>query len=274
MMITWNSFLGRLLSLLLGEAMYWYWCPLPGLWGWAWGQGQATSGWFWVLCLPVSGSQFQDGWRLRDLEAAWLLVGEAVFCLAWNIPRLVLNGQWANREPGTNKLEGGFQNGLYWCPRSAMSTPKWLLPASMSTEWALVLPASLGGSLRSASGSDSSSFQITASALGLERCNFFFFFACPLRTESLSSMALQLSQTQAPLLSEPNVLGACPPDTESTGWGAHSGPWTPHPWGKKSFHFWVTYLGLWVLITLWLHPFSPSHCGSFFVFSAVEEFFC
>ena len=33
--------------------------------------------------------------------------------------------------PGTNRLEGGFQNGacLYWCYHGRTSSPKWLLPS-------------------------------------------------------------------------------------------------------------------------------------------------
>ena len=53
---------------------------------------------------------------------------------------------------------------------SRTSSPKWLLPASMSPGKSQLSPASLGCFPRSASGSNPGSFQITASALGLGVC--------------------------------------------------------------------------------------------------------
>ena len=47
-----------------------------------------------------------------------------------------------------------------------MSFPRWLLPVSMSLTGVPIASAFPGGSLRSATGSDPGSFQITAHVLG------------------------------------------------------------------------------------------------------------
>ena len=88
-------------------------------------------------------------------------------CLAWGVPVLVSIGWWARLCASTNKLKGRFQNCVcqHQCPCGIRSSPKWLLPVSMSPEWAPVTSCLSRGSLRSAGGSDPSFFQITASAL-------------------------------------------------------------------------------------------------------------
>ena len=73
-------------------------------------------------------------------QPVWLWVGlchHPVICLAWGIPVLVPPGYWAgvDLDPEANKLEGGFQNSScqQQCPHGRMSSPKWLLPVSVSS---------------------------------------------------------------------------------------------------------------------------------------------
>ena len=51
-----------------------------------------------------------------------------------------------------------------------------------------------------------------------------------------------------------------------------------NPWGEhlplSSFCLWITYLEVWVLTILHLHPSNSSCCGSFFISSVVKNLFC
>jgi len=95
-----------------------------------------------------------------------------------------------------------------------------------------LLSASPGHSLRSASESDPGSFQITASALGLETCEILCkllksrvsVFYSPQSLLYASSADLQSWMFWALVL-----LGQNPP-----GWGAHCGAWTPHSLERTS----------------------------------------
>ena len=131
------------------------------------------------LGLGPSGGQGQVSGQLEAqgvLEhlACWLvgLCPCLASCLAWGVPGLVPTSWYVGPGPGTNKLEGGFQNGVrqHQCSHANMNPPKWLLPAPCPQHESQLPPASLGDSPMSVSGSDPGSFQITVSALGLGAC--------------------------------------------------------------------------------------------------------
>ena len=75
--------------------------------------------------------------------------------LVWGISGVVPSGWWAGSGLRTNKLEGCHH---HLCPQGESQ----------------LLPSSLGGPLRSASGCDAGFFQITASALGVRKCEILF----------------------------------------------------------------------------------------------------
>lgn len=127
------------------------------------------------------------GWCQLTSNEAWF---QGSFCGAWvGRPRLV---PIANGWLSANRLERGLQNGAcqHQCPRGRMNCHNWLLPVSESLGG---VPASLGGSSRWASGSDSGSCQITASAPGLRACEI---LCMHLRAKFLFPTVLWLSQMQ------------------------------------------------------------------------------
>ena len=82
----------------------------------------------------VQAAQSWDDWRFKGIKAARLLVGQAVSppgqllvlsCRSTGVKRLI--------GPSVNKLEG-FQNDIckYQCLCGRTSSPKWLLPVSVS----------------------------------------------------------------------------------------------------------------------------------------------
>ena len=101
----------------------------------------------------------------------------------------------ANGWLSANRLGRGLQSGACQpqCPRGRMNCHNWLLLVSVSLGG---VPASLGGSSRWASGSDSGSCQIIASALGLRACKI---LCMHLRAKFLFPTVLCLSQMQTPL---------------------------------------------------------------------------
>ena len=92
-------------------------------------------------------------------------------CLPWGVPVLAPKGCWVGPGSSANKPEGGFQSGTcqHPCPCGGTSSPKWLLPVSLSPGWAPVAFC-LSGRLRSAGEAYPSSFQITPSILGPRAC--------------------------------------------------------------------------------------------------------
>ena len=129
---------------------------------------------------------------LRQPVCWWVGLCPCPFnCLAWDVPVLVPMGWWAwvGLGPEVHKLEGGFLNGecQHQCPHGRTSSPKWLLPVSMSPRWAKVAFCLSRRFSRSVGGSDPDSFQITASALGPSTCEILW---CPLKVESLFPTAL------------------------------------------------------------------------------------
>ena len=158
-----------------------------------------------------------------------------------------------------------------------MSFPKWLLPVSLFLGESQLPPASPGGSLRSASESDSGSFQTTASALGLGaweilcvpfKCGVFVSYR-PLALPNISPTGFQSQMfwrlvflMQDPWVGDPNVgLG-------------HIAPWKGPLWLCYSSCLWVTDPGVWVLTVPHYWHFCSSHCGSFFMSLVVENPFC
>ena len=120
----------------------WSWCLPSGVWGWVLG----------FLGLLVVGAVYLPNWLL-DLGC----------------PRSRADQLVTRAGPGINKLEGGSPNSACQsqCPHGGVSSPKWLLPGSMSPVWVPIASLFLGGSPRE---SDLGSFQTTASALGLVSC--------------------------------------------------------------------------------------------------------
>ena len=112
----------------------------------------------------------------EGLKAACLLMGGAVSCpvsfLAQGVPELVPTGCCVGPGLGTNKLEGGFQNGA--CHTSVHMVGKSPLNGCHQgpcPQGELQLPpASLGDSPRSGCRSNPGSFQIIASSLGSGIC--------------------------------------------------------------------------------------------------------
>lgn len=73
---------------------------------------------------------------LRLVLACWWagLVPDMVGCEVWDVMELMLACCWLGPDPMADKPEGGFQNGAsrHQCPYGRMSSPKRLLPASVS----------------------------------------------------------------------------------------------------------------------------------------------
>ena len=146
-----------------------------------------------------------------------------------------------------------------------------LLPGSLSQ----LPPSSLGGSLRSASGSDPGSFQVTAFVLDLRACEF---CVCPLRAESVSySSATQLSHTKPRWPPKPNIMGAYLPGARSPDSGAQCGVQI-NLLGENLCNcdyslYWSHSQEVWILTMLHPHFSYLSH-HSFFRTFIVEIFFC
>ena len=123
-----------------------------------------------------------------------------------------------------------------------------------------LLPASLGSSPRSASGSDEVHFKLLPLHLELKHIRF---CVCPLRTESQFLTVLWLSHMQALMVSKGTHSWDLPSWCRATG----SLMWSFDPMGGPlqlwfwSF-LWLTYLGLCVLTKPCMSLFYPSHCGS------------
>ena len=92
-------------------------------------------------------------------------------------------------------------------------------------------PVSLGGSPRSAHGSDPGSFQISVTVLGPGVCENCVY---PLRMESLFPTALWVSCTQVPLAFKDRHSRASSSHAGPLNWGAHCGAQTPHSSGRTS----------------------------------------
>ena len=157
-----------------------------------------------------------------------------------------------------------------------MSSPKWLLPASLSARWVPVASCLSGRLSKISSGCDPSFFQIIASVLGLGVCEI---LCVPLRVECLFPSALWLSQNKPHLPSKPNVLGAHLPGAGPPGWGAQCGAQTPHSLRRSSVIVIILLIvghppRVWVLTILCLCLYYPSCCGSFFISFIVENLFC
>ena len=132
-------------------------------------------------------------------------------------------------------------------------------------------PASLEGSPKLASGSDSCSFQIIAFVLGPRVCEILcvpfksgvFISYSPLvhLKESTAGLQSQKFWGLVFLVRKPNV-----------------GFRSLAPWGESlQLQFsclWVVHLGVRVLTILHFHLSFPSCCGSFFIFLVVEDLFC
>ena len=132
------------------------------------------------------------------LKTAGQLVGGAASSPSWffglRCPVLVLTGLWAGPGPGTNKLEGGFQNGTcqHQCPRGRSSSTKFsaaiiYVPRVSSR---CLLP--LGEALQDQQvGLTQAPFKSLLLPGVLECVRF---CVCPLRVESLFPAALWVSR--------------------------------------------------------------------------------
>ena len=139
-----------------------------------------------------------------------------------------------------------------------------------------LLPASGGGTLRSASGSYPGSFQFTASVLGLGSCEI-------LHEPFKGGNLCFLQPSNSPIFyscwpSKPEVLEAFLPYAGCLGWEPYLGVRTLTPWEELlqlwlSSHLWVVCLVVCVLTMLCLCPSYPSHCNSFFISSCAKSFF-
>ena len=92
-------------------------------------------------------------------------------------------------------------------------------------------PASPGGSPRLASGSDSGSFQITASALGPGACEI---LCAPFKSGVYFPQPSSSPESKLCWPSKPNVLGAHLPGAGLPGWGAQCGAQTLCSLGRTS----------------------------------------
>ena len=136
-------------------------------------------------------------------------------------------------------------------------------------------PASLGGSPRSANGSDPGSFQITASVLCLGALEILH---VPFKSGISIPYSPQFSRMQALLA----FKARCPGLSflvQNLDWGAQCGAWTPCFWGRTSaiviiLPFAGHLLRVWVLAVLHLYPSYPSCCGFFFIPLVVDKLFC
>ena len=137
-------------------------------------------------------------------------------------------------------------------------------------------PASPGGSPRSANGSDPGSFQITASVLDLRVC---WILHVHFKNEISSYCPLGLC-IKAYCPSKPDVLGAHLPNSGPPGYKVQCGACIPFSLGK-TFAIVIIFLFMSCLprgesLSCTASPLSSylSHCGAFFIFSVVENFFC
>ena len=153
------------------------------------------------------------------------------------------------------------------CPHGRMTSPKWLLLASLSLWESSLPPASPGGSPELVSGSDPGFLQMTASVPSPGVCEI---LCTPLKSRvSVSYSPLALPYTspiglqshmfwglvllvQDPWAGELNV-GLRP----ITSCGKFLQLWL-------SSHSLATYQWVWVLTIPCLHPYYLSHCDSFF----------
>ena len=139
-----------------------------------------------------------------------------------------------------------------------------------------MLPASLEGSPRSASGSDPDFFQTTASVLGLRAYEILHvpfksgvsvsYSPSALPKMSPTGFQSQMFWGLISLMQDPQV--GCPI------WGSD-----PCSLGRISMvviflHLWITNPGMWILTISHLCPFYLSCYGSFFMSLAAENFFC
>ena len=158
-----------------------------------------------------------------------------------------------------------------------MSSQKCLLPDSLSLWGAQLLPASLGGSLRSASGSDQAPLRLLPLCWEAKLVRF---WACPLRAESLFSLALWFSQTQDFLVFKAKCSEGLSswwrtPRLGSLVWGSDRlvlGEELLRFW--YYFHLWFDNLRKWIL-TIWHLSLSySSPCFPFFMCLVVEDSSC
>ena len=111
-----------------------------------------------------------------------------------------------------------------------MSSPKWLLPKSGSSELVAVVsprevpPASQGNIPRLASGSDSGFVQITAFALGLRKCEILCELLC--NRSLYFSQVSGCPQNKHHWTSATNILGFHHPDAGFLAWEAQCGAQT------------------------------------------------
>ena len=121
--------------------------------------------------------------------------------------------------PGADELEGGFHDDScqHQCPRGRMSSPNVCCQCLCSSGALQLSPASPGGSPRSEDGSDTGSFQITASALGPRECEI---LCAPFKSGvSISHSPLGL-QKVSPAGLQSQILGTRLPGAGPLGWGA------------------------------------------------------
>ena len=150
------------------------------------------------------------------------------------------------------------QNGYYQC----------LCPQDESQ----LSSSSLGGSLRSASESDSSFFQITLLPWVLE-CMRFCVHRLTVESLSHSPDSPEISPTD---LQSQRFWGLIFPVQNLADGEPHEGLVPLAPWGEPlqlelSSHLWVTCPG--VLLVPCLRSSYPSYCISFFISLVVEDFF-
>lgn len=122
--------------------------------------------------------------------------------------------------------------------------------------------------LRLASGFDTGSFQITASALGLRTCEIVIcFLLLQGFPKSQVLLIFKIKYSRGSFLCAESL--GLKPGMRHGSLDSQGEPMKLH----LSYHLWVAYLGMWVLIVLHLCPSYPTHCSSFFISQVVKYFF-
>lgn len=140
---------------------------------------------------------------------------------------------WVDLGPGTNKLEVHFQNGTcqLHCPCGRMSPQNVYCRCLCPQDESQLSSSSLGGSPRSARESDSSFFQITASALSP---GVYEILCAPFNSGISISHRPDSPENKPHWPSKPKILGSRLPSAEPRGWGAQWGACTPCSLGRTS----------------------------------------
>ena len=215
---------------------------------------------------------------LAQLACWWVgLCPHSANCLAWDIPGWVPTGWWAG--PGPALISWREDSKMVLTTTSVLvvgCTPKNSCCQHLCPQGEFQLPpASLGGSLRSASGSDP-----LKSLLLPWVSEYVRFCECPLRVESISYIPLALPKASPAGLQSQMFWGLVFLMQDPLAWGVWRGAWTPCFLGKTSA---IIIILLFVGcpprgMGLDYTPISTSlpllsHCGSFLIFLAVEDLF-